>query len=175
MKLNLRIIDEAFGRTSDLYDILGVKATSSPEKIQRAFLMRRDKIDLEAMGAEKEMDAVVLTGRILTDPDSRNEYDRIRSRRIKKRRESPRGVHDLDQTIETEYTAVTAYDDEATVDTLVAKRDFLGKVADEVVGIVDDTSRSFEQVFSVFTLRDEDIDAVSKRIRKAERELARRL
>lgn len=86
--LNLRLIDDAFGPSSDLYrDVLGVKANASPEQIQRAYLSRRnDLFTLLEQGmngsAEREMDAVVLAMRILGDPSLRNHYDDLRNERM---------------------------------------------------------------------------------------------
>jgi hypothetical protein len=39
------------------------------------------------------------------------------------------------------------------------------------MGALDDTSQSFHQVFSVFTLREEEIEAVTGRIDKARRQM----
>jgi hypothetical protein len=43
----------------------------------------------------------------------------------------------------------------------------LDRVRMEFLGALDDTARSFEQVFNAFTLQEEDIDAVVRRIDKA--------
>lgn len=69
-------------------------------------------------------------------------------------------------------------DDEVTMMTVetydVPRRPkgFLDRVRAEVVGALDDTSRSFEQVFNAFTLREEDIQAVVGKIDKVKIDLA---
>lgn len=47
----------------------------------------------------------------------------------------------------------------------------LDRIANECIGALEDTSKSLEEVFSVFTLQDEEIDAVVKRIHKAKRQM----
>ena len=48
-----------------------------------------------------------------------------------------------------------------------SRRTMLQVMKDELVGVFEDTSRSFEQVFGAFTLQDEEIQAVFGRIDKA--------
>jgi hypothetical protein len=97
--LDLRVVDEAFGKYSDLYeDVLRVGTTATQEDIQLAYFDRRSelftllaKIDAKPQSesmvnqrykAERKMDSVVLAVRILGDPNLRVAYDRIRSRRL---------------------------------------------------------------------------------------------
>ena len=97
--LNLTAINEAFGNTADLYrDVLVVKANASTEQIQRAYFERRNELfqllaELENLPdsqkaqqkrvqAERQMDAVVMTLRILGDQKLRSQYDDIRLERI---------------------------------------------------------------------------------------------
>lgn len=98
--LPLEIINEAFGPTADLYrDVLGVKANASGEQIQRAYFERRNELfqllaELEAapeqdsisatkrFQAERKMDALVMTLRVLGDAEMRSAYDDVRSERI---------------------------------------------------------------------------------------------
>ena len=47
----------------------------------------------------------------------------------------------------------------------------LDRIANECIGAFEDTSKSLEEVFSVFTLQEEEIDAVVKRINKAKRQM----
>ena len=47
----------------------------------------------------------------------------------------------------------------------------LDRIRMEFLGALDDTSRSFEQVFHAFTLQEEDIDAVVRRIDKAKQQI----
>lgn len=252
-ELNLSVIDEAFGPNSDLYqDVLGVKQSASPSRVERAYFDRRDELfrllsDMDnspprektasyRFQAEKKMDAVVMAGRILSDPELRLQYDDIRSRRLqgatakatpersptktppqpsptrtdashrpiqpptihakRNRRTTPRKDNatsvasprnssldtSLNTTIDSEWTDDTTYTDEGTVDTydesivtVNRKQGLFSRIKEEVFGVVDDTSQSFNQIFSVFTLRDEDIDAVTRKIHKAERQLAKRM
>jgi curved DNA-binding protein CbpA len=98
-QLDLHVIDEAFGKHSDLYeDVLQVATSATQEEIQLAYFDRRSelftllaKIDSkpqsEAMAsqrykAERKMDSVVLAVRVLGDPTLRAVYDQLRSERI---------------------------------------------------------------------------------------------
>ena len=94
--VDLSVIDEAFGPTSDLYtDVLGVKSNASSEQIQRAYFERRNDLfgllaDMDAeveqdsiteshrFHAERQLDAVVMTLRILGDANARSAYDDLR-------------------------------------------------------------------------------------------------
>lgn len=97
--LDLDVIDDAFGKTADLYvDVLQVPATATQEEIQLAYFDRRSelftklaKIDAKPQSdalaaqrykAERKMDSVVLAVRVLGDPTLRVAYDRLRPERI---------------------------------------------------------------------------------------------
>lgn len=98
--LPLEAVDSAFGPQADLYrHVLGVRPNASNDQIQKAYFDRRNALfqvlaDLEAQSeldaskadarfqAEREMDAMVITLRILGDPLSRARYDDIRVERI---------------------------------------------------------------------------------------------
>jgi hypothetical protein len=99
--LDLHVVDEAFGKYSDLYeDVLRVGTTASLEDIQLAYFDRRSelftllaKIDAKPQSesminqrykTERKMDSVVLAVRILGDASLRAAYDRIRSKRLQK-------------------------------------------------------------------------------------------
>lgn len=296
--LPLEAVNAAFGPHSDLYqDVLGVKPNASTEQIQNAYFQRRNSLfqvlaELEAateldssnagdrFQAEREMDAVVITLRILGDATSRAQYDDIRVERVgnadsskeaeneepspvpepstpksvlkkstyhisviesaneesatevvsdatavdssperkpkttalkfgpgtksqpkrnakrKPRRVSPdqprkstesrKGsknqkrneslneslISESDvgslasevsfRTLRTMETSLTAYEQ---------NRGCFQTIQDEVMGALDDTSRSVYQVCSVFTLRESEIDAVAGRIEKARRQM----
>lgn len=98
--LDLQVIDDAFGKTADLYgDVLKVPTVATQEQIQLAYFDRRSelftllaKIDArpqsDAMAAqrynaERRMDSVVLAVRILGDPALRSAYNRLRPERLK--------------------------------------------------------------------------------------------
>jgi len=100
--MDLKVVDDAFGKTSDLYDdVLQVSPSSTQEEIQLAYFDRRSelftllaKIDSKPQSesmvnqrfkAERKMDSVVLAVRILGDPGSRASYDgQVRPYRTKK-------------------------------------------------------------------------------------------
>ena len=102
--LHLESINAAFGDSADLYkDVLGVKANASNDQIQRAYFERRNELfqllaELESSHeldsssasrraqAERQMDAIVMTLRILGDKSLRSKYDDIRLERIALRR-----------------------------------------------------------------------------------------
>ena len=90
--MDLKVVDDAFGKTSDLYeDVLQVPSSSTQEEIQLAYFDRRSelftllaKIDSKPQSestvnqrfkVERKMDSVVLAVRILGDPGSRSSYD----------------------------------------------------------------------------------------------------
>jgi hypothetical protein len=50
--------------------------------------------------------------------------------------------------------------------TALKSKGFVERVSDELCGAVEDTAKSFDQVFNVFTLQEEDIRAVRYRIDK---------
>jgi curved DNA-binding protein CbpA len=98
--LDLKVIDDAFGMTCDLYtDVLQVSTDATQEEIQLAYFDRRSelftllaKIDSKPQSesmvsqrykAERKMDSVVLAVRILGDPGLRSTYDdQIRPHRV---------------------------------------------------------------------------------------------
>jgi hypothetical protein len=90
------------------------------------------------------------------DDDTRNECSTVDQ------------TYDEDQTIVSEAT-------NRTEGTLMVHqpgvRGVIGRMKDEVIGAVEDTMTSFAQVLNVFTLQDEDIKAVTKRIDKATRQM----
>lgn len=308
--LNLDAINEAFGTEADLYtDVLLVKANASSEQIQRAYFDRRNELfellaDLESTAeqdsltatrrfqAERKMDAVVMTLRILGDVGTRADYDDVRVGRVGTRsvdlpeaKALPRtsynmdagdipmkpksvlkkssynisqsqsddenampasnslpkgppspdrstvsskfsmstGTNTLNITVESTatpvmvmmkpekqtrkttkrkarrvspeiqtrgrrkkadesvaqesdmeesiYSAGSLKTMETTLTTYETNRGFFQTIQDEIMGALDDTSQSFHQVFSVFTLREEEIEAVTGRIDKARRQM----
>ncbi|KAL7564029.1 hypothetical protein ACA910_006940 [Epithemia clementina (nom. ined.)] len=96
--LNLSAIDEAFGEKADLYrDVLRIKSDVSTDQVQQAYFNRRDelfqilaKMDQSGVAhdspkryqVERQMDAVVMSLRVLGDPDARLRYDAIRRDRV---------------------------------------------------------------------------------------------
>mmetsp|Transcript_22351 Transcript_22351/g.33021 ORF Transcript_22351/g.33021 Transcript_22351/m.33021 type:complete len:328 (-) Transcript_22351:168-1151(-) len=108
---DLTVVNEAYGADADLYlDVLQVSYFSSDDEIQSAFFDRRSEIfgvlsrltseeqqnfgenaenDEVAISqrrlAEKRMDAIVMTFRILKDPDLRAIYEGERERRLANR------------------------------------------------------------------------------------------
>lgn len=106
--LDLSVIDAAYGDYADLYsDVLRVSVAASPEQIQMAYFDRRSelftllaKLDArpddettlqERIEAERKMDSVVLTVRVLGDPDQRSIYDGLRQKRLLNRRRAQQG------------------------------------------------------------------------------------
>jgi len=97
---NLAVVDEAFGPNADLYtDVLQVQPNAGTGQIQDAYFDRRNELfqllaDIDGdhdqdsineshrRNAERKMDAVVCSVRILGDPDLRLEYDDLRSERM---------------------------------------------------------------------------------------------
>jgi hypothetical protein len=80
----------------------------------------------------------------------------------------------VDRTLDNDETSD---DDEETIASSVIMRSnkragFLDWIHIELLGALDDTSRSFEQVMNVFTLQEEDILAVTGHIDKAKREMS---
>lgn len=98
---NLAVVDEAFGPGSDLYlDVLQVQPNAGTGQIQDAYFDRRNELfqllaDIDGdneqdsiteshrRSAERKMDAVVCSVRILGDPDLRLQYDDMRAERLK--------------------------------------------------------------------------------------------
>lgn len=97
--LDLQVIDDAFGKTADLYtDVLQVSTDATQEEIQLAYFDRRSelftllaKIDSKPQSesmvaqrfkAERKMDSVVLAVRVLGDPALRGTYDQLRPDRV---------------------------------------------------------------------------------------------
>jgi hypothetical protein len=81
---------------------------------------------------------------------------------------------DLEEDLEegTTLCSATVYDDEeirgrGSLPSSKRPEGLLDRIRMEFLGALDDTSRSFEQVFHAFTLQEEDIDAVVRRIDKA--------
>lgn len=98
--LDLKVIDDAFGKHSDLYeDVLQVATSATQEEIQLAYFDRRSelftllaKIDSKPQSdsmanqrfkAERKMDSVVLAVRVLGDPTLRAVYDHLRPERLR--------------------------------------------------------------------------------------------
>lgn len=97
----LAVVDEAFGPGSDLYlDVLRVQPNAGSSQIQDAYFDRRNDLfqlladidgELEQdsiteshrRSAERKMDAVVCSVRILGDPQLRVRYDNLRTERMK--------------------------------------------------------------------------------------------
>eukprot|EP00546_Thalassionema_frauenfeldii_P014596 CAMPEP_0178930066 /NCGR_PEP_ID=MMETSP0786-20121207/21004_1 /TAXON_ID=186022 /ORGANISM="Thalassionema frauenfeldii, Strain CCMP 1798" /LENGTH=272 /DNA_ID=CAMNT_0020606503 /DNA_START=76 /DNA_END=891 /DNA_ORIENTATION=- len=130
---DLEIVDQAFGPDADLYmDVLRVSYFSSDDEIQSAFFDRRSEIfgilskltdsqDEVSMSqrrlAERRMDAIVMTFRILKDPALRAIYEGERERRIANRPDlirkssghntpsmrSPRAVYAFDESVSASY------------------------------------------------------------------------
>jgi hypothetical protein len=103
----------------------------------------------------------------------------IQSRKTTPRKQITRKLHAVADEVESTGSASLISDEEEegtilTFDDLeggdeIPKRPegFLDRVRMEFLGALDDTARSFEQVFHAFTLQEEDIDAVVRRIDKA--------
>lgn len=68
---------------------------------------------------------------------------------------------------EEEEGTILTYDDLEEGEIPKRPEGFFDRVRMEFLGALDDTSRSFQQVFHAFTLQEEDIDAVVRRIDKA--------
>jgi hypothetical protein len=86
----------------------------------------------------------------------------------------------LDETMDTNFTfdeerTMMTAATEGTLVTHVAADTFVNQITNEINGTFEDTQSAFEQVFSVFTLRDEDIIAVTGKIDKAKRQIERSL
>lgn len=122
-KLDLKIIDETYGKNADLYeDVLKVPTTATHDEIQLAYFDRRSelfallaKIDAAARGsqsksvaasvdqkrnlAEKKMDSIVFAVRVLADPALRKAYNGIRSERTAYAlKQSPSGASESSTT-----------------------------------------------------------------------------
>ena len=115
--LDLKVIDDAFGKTSDLYtDVLQVSTGATQEEIQLAYFDRRSelftllaKIDSKPQSesmvtqrykAERKMDSVVLAVRILGDPSLRATYDgSIRPNRVLSSKKKTQQQHQQHQQI----------------------------------------------------------------------------
>lgn len=99
-QLDLQVINDAFGKHSDLYeDVLHVASSATQEEIQLAYFDRRSelftllaKIDAKPQSdamvnqrykAERKMDAVVLAVRVLGSSSLRAAYDRVRPERLR--------------------------------------------------------------------------------------------
>ncbi|KAG7351350.1 hypothetical protein IV203_010710 [Nitzschia inconspicua] len=105
--LDLKVIDDAFGKHSDLYeDVLQVASSATQEEIQLAYFDRRSelftllaKIDSKPQSegmvnqrfkAERKMDSVVLAVRVLGDPTLRAVYDQLRPVRLREPAATPK-------------------------------------------------------------------------------------
>lgn len=73
----------------------------------------------------------------------------------------------LDQTLDQTIDELTLVSGESQI----VPRSLLGRLTDECIGALEDTSKSLEEIFSVFTLQEDEIDAVVKRIDKAKRQM----
>mmetsp|Transcript_24824 Transcript_24824/g.54622 ORF Transcript_24824/g.54622 Transcript_24824/m.54622 type:complete len:501 (+) Transcript_24824:1-1503(+) len=105
-KLDLKLIDETYGRNADLYeDVLRVPTSATQDEIQLAYFDRRSElftmlakldaasrsprsepsmltnVDQRRYLAERKMDSVVFAVRILADPSKRKAYNEIRPER----------------------------------------------------------------------------------------------
>eukprot|EP00536_Pseudo-nitzschia_multiseries_P003293 jgi/Psemu1/7384/gm1.7384_g len=122
--LDLRIIDDTYGKNADLYeDVLRVPMTATHEEIQKAYFDRRSelftllaKLDAAARGpqsaspaslasidkrrylAERKMESVVIVVRILAEPALRKAYDKIRTKRTGI--EEPSAASDVGQNLQ---------------------------------------------------------------------------
>lgn len=77
-------------------------------------------------------------------------------------------TYDEDQTVFSEST----YRSEGTLTVHQnGAKTIIGRFKDEVFGAMEDTATSFAQVLNAFTLQEEDIRAVTKRIDKAARQM----
>lgn len=61
----------------DLYEVLGVARTASPEEIKKAYRRRARESHPDAGGDEEEFKRVTHAHQILSDPDRRARYDRF--------------------------------------------------------------------------------------------------
>lgn len=75
----------------------------------------------------------------------------------------------VDQTLDQTMDDMTVLSGETHL--IPRNQTLLDRIANECIGALEDTSKSLEEVFSVFTLQDEEIDAVVKRINKAKRQM----
>lgn len=75
----------------------------------------------------------------------------------------------IDPSVYSVYSEGDWEDDEppSCIDRYVVSRGYIQKMKEEVVGALEDTNRSFSQVMNAFTLTDEDVEAVTGRISKA--------
>ena len=120
--------------------------------------------------------------RVVT-PEKHQHQPHYREPKRQQRRHIPDDT--IDTTLDT--TQQTWDDDTATLDDTVtlndtfdqgtvvsleeAPKSFFDKIRDEIFGAIEDTTASLEDVFSAFTLREEDIRAVMGRIDKAKRQM----
>jgi hypothetical protein len=86
----------------------------------------------------------------------------------------------VDETLDTNYTfdeerTMMTFASQGTLTTVATQTKFVHQITNEINGTFEDTQSAFEQVFSVFTLRDEDIMAVTGKIDKAKRQIERSL
>lgn len=88
------------------------------------------------------------------------------------------GDDDDEDDDDEEYTFYTVDDPSVTESVLITHKEtksqgLLDRIRTEILGALDDTTKSFEQVMNVFTLQEEDIVAVMGRIDKAKRQVAK--
>jgi hypothetical protein len=80
----------------------------------------------------------------------------------------------VDQTYEEEQTFMSEASNRSEGTLTIHQpgtKGVFGRVKDEVFGAMEDTATSFAQVLNAFTLQEEDIMAVTKRINKAARQM----
>ena len=109
--MDLYAIDAAYGPQADLYrDVLGVRSNASAEQLQQAFWDQRRLLfgQLPDPRAERQMDALVLAARILSQ--QREDYDDVRMERM--------GKAVLGNSYSTESTAMSST---ARADRMVAE------------------------------------------------------
>jgi hypothetical protein len=82
---------------------------------------------------------------------------------------------DEDDDDEEEEEDVIASDEETQMTVSGRAMSVIERIQDEIIGALEDTTSSLEQVFTVFTLQEEDISAVTGKIAKAKRQIKRAL
>jgi len=178
------------------YDIPeGSKASSKKKKHQRRSQHRRRNKEAPPPPSlpppqgyesyESEVSADERQRRTVTpDQDSSRRSRRGKDKRQQQLRQEQQHPRQEEVNTTDEMTTDDEQDEtvftSATVDTALARRSYRAKgpldaLRHEVLGCIEDTSVSFEDVFSVFTLRDEDIRAVQGRIDKAKRQIRKKL
>jgi hypothetical protein len=77
-------------------------------------------------------------------------------------------------TFDEDRTIMT-FASQGTLVTHATEKRVMTNIHREIAGTLEDTQTAFSQIFSVFTLRDEDISAVTGKIDKAKRQIERNL